>query len=184
MKHLLKLSIFALIAVAFWGLQSYEKKIDISITDEANPHFVDLFIHDFTLTSMDENGKPGYTLRANYFEHYNDSDRSLLDQPIIHILQANNRWVISAKTGEIDDDHKLITLHNDVIMQQQETDDPIVVETSQLEINTDEQIASSDQIVNIFHKKLKLQSKGMILDNSSGSLELLASVKGNYVQAD
>lgn len=184
MKHLLTLSIISLIALAFWGLQDYENKKTENITNEADPHFVDIFMRDFTLTAMDENGNPGYTLQANYFEHYKDSTRSLLDKPVIHLLQANNRWIIRANNGEIDDDHKLIILHDDVTMQQQQTEFPIHVETNHLEIDTENQIARSDQTVNIIHQKLRLQSKGMLLNNTSGELELLASVKGTYANAD
>lgn len=184
MKHLLTISIISLIALAFWGLQSYEDKNIENITDEASPHFVDVFMRDFTLTAMDDNGKPSYTLQASSFEHYKDSTLSLLEKPVIHLLQANHRWEISALNGEIDDDHRVIILHNDVIMKQQHTDFPIYIKTSHLKIDTEKQIARSDQTVNIFHQKIKLQSKGMQLNNTSGELELLASVKGNYVEAD
>lgn len=183
-KHLFTLSIFIFIALAFWGLQSYEQKKTVTVTDEADPHFVDLFMRDFTLTAMDENGKPSYTLQASYFEHFNDSTHSLIEEPVIHLLQANNRWVISAKTGEIDNDHNLIILHNDVVMQQQEIDFPVHVKTSQLEIDTARQIARSSQIVNIIHQEFNLQSEGMVLNNATGELELLASVRGSYAQAD
>lgn len=184
MKHLFTLSIFVLIALAFWGLQNYEDKKAVTATDEADPHFVDLFMRDFSLTNMDKNGNPSYTLQASYFEHYNDNTRSLIEKPVIHLLQTNNRWMISAKTGEIDNEHNIIILHEDVVMQQQETDFPVRVETSQLEIDTVSQIARSHQTVNIIHKDLHLQSEGMILNNASGVLELLANVRGNYAQTN
>lgn len=184
MKHLFTLSIFGLIALAFWGLQGYENEKAVNVTDEADPHFVDLFMRDFTLTSMDEKGNPSYKLQASYFEHYKDNTSSLLEKPIIHFLQNNNRWVISAKTGEIDNDQKQITLHDEVVMQQQETDFPVQVKTNYMEIDTDKQIAISNQKVNISHRQLKLQSEGMILNNTTGELELLASVKARYIQAN
>ena len=141
-------------------------------------------MRDFTLTAMNKNGEPSYTLQASYFEHYNDGSNSLIEKPIIHLLQAKNSWIITAKTGELDNDNNLIILHNDVVMQQQRTDFPVQLETSQLEINTTNQIARSDQQVNIIQRELKLESEGMVLNNSTGELELLTSVKGNYVQAD
>jgi len=183
-KRLLTLSIFVIIALAFWGLQNFEEKKDDAIHDDADPHFVDLFMCDFTLTAMNENGQPGYTLQASYFEHYNDGSNSLIEKPVIHLLQANNSWIITAKTGELDNDNNLIILHDDVVMQQQQTDFPVQVKTSQLEINTTSQIARSDQQVNITQREFKFESRGMILNNSTGELELLASVKGNYVPAD
>jgi LPS export ABC transporter protein LptC len=183
-KRLLTLSIIVFIALAFWGLQNFDEQKDNTASNEVDSHFVDLFMHDFTLTAMNENGNPGYTLQASYFEHYNDGSNSLIEKPVIHLLQDSNSWVITAKSGEIDKDNNLIILHDDVLMQQQQTDTPVQIETSQLKINTTSQIARSDQPVNIVQGKLKLKSKGLILNNSTGVFELLASVKGNYVQAD
>lgn len=184
MKRLLTLFIFAIIALTFWGLQNLDDKKNETLNDETDPHFVDLFMRNFTLTAMDENGKPGYTLQASYFEHYNDGSNSLLEKPVIHLLQDNNNWVISARSGELDKDNNLIILHDDVVMQQQQVEVPVQVETSQLEINTNSQIARSDQQVNIIQGELKLESRGMVLNNTTGEFELLASVKGNYVPAD
>lgn len=184
MKRLLTLSIFVIIALAFWGLQNFDGDKDKAVNDHDNPRFVDLFIRDFTLTAMNENGKPGYTLQASYFEHFNDGSNPQIEKPVLHLLQANSNWIITAKTGEIDNDNHLIILHDDVVMQQQQTEFPVQVETSQLKINTRNQIARSDQAVNIIQRELKLKAKGLILNNSTGELELLASVKGKYAPVD
>lgn len=183
-KRLLTLSIIVIIALAFWGLQNFDAKKGEAVNDDANPHFVDLFMRDFTLTAMNENGNPSYTLQASYFEHYNDGSNSLIEKPVIHLLQIDNNWIITAKTGELDNDNNLIILHDDVVMQQQQTDFPLQLKTSQLEIDTVRQIVKSNEIVNIIHKELNLQSEGMILYNASGKLELLANVKGNYAQTN
>jgi LPS export ABC transporter protein LptC len=152
--------------------------------NEVDSHFVDLFMRNFTLTAMNEDGKPGYTLQASYFEHYNDGSPSRLEKPVIQLLQDKNNWVITARSGQFDKDNNLIILHDDVVMQQQQVDVPVQAETSQLEINTSSQVARTDHQVNITQGKLELESRGMILNNSTGEFELLASVRGNYVQAD
>ena len=184
MKRLLTLSIFGIIVLAFWSLQNIDGNKDQAISDAADSRFVDLFMRDFTLTAMNENGQPEYTLQASYFEHYNDGSNSLIEKPVIHLLQDNNNWLITAKTGELDNDNNLIILHDDVVMQQQQTEFPVRIETSQLKINTASQIARSDQPVHIIQKELNLRAKGLILNNSTGELELLASVKGNYAPVD
>ena len=184
MKHLFTLSTFVIIALAFWGLQSYEEKTQAIVSDTFDPHFVDVFMRDFKLTAMDEDGKPSYTLQASQFEHYNDETLSQIKQPEIRLLQNSHRWLITAKTGEIDDDNQRIILHDDVVLVQQETDSPVRIETSKLEIDTEKQIARSEQLVDIQLNELRLKSKGMVLNNITGELELLASVKGNYVPAN
>jgi LPS export ABC transporter protein LptC len=176
--------IIIVIALIIWGLQSYKEEQEIVASDKTNPHFVDVFMRNFTLTATDEKGAPDYTLQASYFEHFNDETNSLITEPVVHFLQDNNRWIITAKNGELDNDNHLIILHDNVVVLQQDTDAPIQITTSQLEINTEQKIATSNKKVNITHNELKLQSNGMILNNNTGELELLAKVKGHYVQAD
>jgi LPS export ABC transporter protein LptC len=174
----------SLIALAFWGMRSYETEQAITASDKTSPHFVDLYMRDFTMTTMNEKGVPGYTLQARYFEHYNDSENAHLVKPVISLLQADNNWVISAEKGEINDDHSMLTLYENVVMTQQEAEFPIQIETSQLVIDTSGQIAKTDQPVQITQQRFNLQSQGMILDNISGSFELLANVKSTYVQSN
>jgi LPS export ABC transporter protein LptC len=178
------LSAIAFIALAFWGMQSYKKKQDVTASDTVKSHFVDLFMRDFTLTAMNEKGVPGHTLQASYFEHYNDNTNAHLEKPVIHLLQTENNWVISAETGEINDKQNQIILRENVIMTQLETEFPIQITTSQMEIDTSRQIAKTDQPVHIAQKGLKLQSKGMILNNLSGRFELLADITSTYVQSN
>ena len=113
-------------------------------------------------------------------EHYNDSELSILSNPVIELLEQNNRWSIHAQHGEINDSKNLITLTDDVVMLQMGVKLPVELHTEHLEINTRKQIARSHQQVFIRHNQLELKSKGMVLNNRTGKLELLASVEGQY----
>lgn len=165
-------------------MQSYEKKQANVISEKTDPHFIDLFMRDFTMTAMNKEGTPSHTLQADYLEHYSDGKNAHLEKPVIRLLQAKSNWIISAETGEIDDNRSQIKLYDNVVLTQQETEFPIQIETSQLEIDTSRQIAKTDQVVNIAQKGLKLQSKGMVLDNASGRFELLANITSTYVQSN
>ncbi|MGB5584217.1 MAG: LPS export ABC transporter periplasmic protein LptC, partial [Gammaproteobacteria bacterium] len=72
---------------------------------ETAPHFVDAYIKDFTMVSMNETGQPLYTLTADLMEHYNDTGESEISEPIFNINRDDNAWVISARNGVIDDDN-------------------------------------------------------------------------------
>lgn len=180
MKRLLYLSIIA--ALIFLGSQTWENKKAITNLESSDPHYIDIFIRDFTITTMNDNGEPAYILKAKRLEHYNDSDYAVIDEPDIQLIQGDHRWVISANAGEIDDANQRITLRGQVVLLQQDKQLPIRLETEQLEINTRQQIAISTQTVSITQQGFNLQSKGMILNNATGQLELLDSVKGSYVQ--
>lgn len=182
MKRLFSLSIIIIAALLFWGSQTWEKKTAIKNLASIDPHYIDMFINDFRFTALNKKGEPSYTLRARRLEHYNDSDFAVINEPVIEIEQNNQHWLISAKTGEIDDDRQKIILRNDVVLQQQDTQHPIRLETRQMEIDTHKQTAKSSDTVHIFQRDFNLKSKGMILNNATGELELLKHVEGSYEQ--
>lgn len=184
MKHIFTLSLVTVIALAFWGMQAYEKTRDAKVDEEIEPHFIDLYMNAFSLTAMDAEGVPGYTLQASRLEHYNDTSSSFIANPVIHLLKTDKLWVIRAQSGEINEQQNRIVLRNNVVMTQQDIDNPIQLNTSLLEIDTTRQIARTDQTVTIVQQAFKLQSNGMILDNTTGKLELLASVEGSYVPSN
>ena len=182
MKRLVSISIIIIAALIFWGSQTWENKKAISNMASSDPHYIDIFIRDFTITAMDDDGKPSYTLKAKLLEHYNDSNYAIIDKPDIHLIQGDHRWMISANTGEIDDKNERIILRGEVVLLQQDKKQPIRLETERLEIDTRQQIAKSTLAVSIIQQGFNLQSRGMILNNATGQIELLNSVKGNYVQ--
>lgn len=182
MKRLVSLSIVIIAALIFWGSKIWETKQVISTLESSDPHYVDVFIHDFTITAMDESGQPNYILKANRLEHYSDSEYAVIEQPVIQLTQGGHHWMISAKAGEIDDINQLIMLRGAVVLEQQDNQQPVRLETEQLDIDVLQKIASSPLTVTIFQQKFTLKSEGMILNNASGQLELLNSVEGNYVQ--
>ena len=179
MKRLFFLSLIA--ALIFWGSQTWENKKASIELESSDPHYVDVFINDFTITTMNENGQPAYILKAKRLEHYNDSEYAVIDEPLIELTQGEHHWLISANTGEIDDANQHIMLRGEVVLQQQGKQQPIRLETEQLEIDIHQQIAKSTQTVSIIQQAFNLQSEGMILNNASGQLELLNSVRGGYV---
>ena len=181
MKRLFFFSIIA--ALVFWASQSWENKKAITHLQSSDPHYIDVFIQDFTLTAMTAEGKPAYVLKAKRFEHYNDSDYATIMEPIIELKQGEQHWLINAKSGEINDDRQSIILRGSVVLQQQGETQPIRLETEQLEIDNHQQIVKSMQTVSIIQQEFNLQSEGMILNNATGQLELLNRVTGRYVQA-
>ena len=181
MKRLFSLIIIA--ALIFWGSQTWENKKAITHLQSDDPHYIDVFIQDFTLTSMNEDGEPAYTLKARRLEHYNDNNYAIINEPVIQLKQGDHHWEVSANIGEIDDDNQVIILRDNVVLQQLGKPQPIRLKTNQLEIDTHQQIAKSMQTVSIIQQEFNLQSEGMILNNATGQLELLNNVTGRYVQA-
>jgi len=175
-------TLVTLIVIALIGIWSVKQSPDEVAVVEKDPHFVDVYIKDFTLTSMNKNGQPDYILTADLMEHYKDTGESEITQPVFNIDRDDNAWVISARHGTIDDDNIWITLKENVVMLQKNADNPLQLRTSKMRFNTKTQIARSNQPIDIKQGALSLKSNGMIFDNINGKLELLADVNGTYVK--
>ena len=172
----LTLIIIALIGI--WSVMEAPDDVPVVVKD---PHFVDAYARDFTMLSMNKDGQPYYTLTADLMEHFNDTGESEITQPVFNIDKDDSAWVISARRGKIDDDNTWVTLNEDVVMLQNNTDNPLQLKTSKMRFNTKTQIAHSDKRVDITQGALSLKSNGMVFNNKTGNLELLAGVSGIYV---
>ncbi|MDT8452745.1 MAG: LPS export ABC transporter periplasmic protein LptC [Gammaproteobacteria bacterium] len=180
MKRLFSLSLIIIAALIFWGSQTWERSVSIDAMEDSDPHYINVFIRDFTITIMNNEGRPGHTLKARQLEHYNDDDFSIMDEPVLEMLQNEHRWTIVAKRGEIADDNQHIRLRDEVVIEQQDVPEPIRLETAQLDIDLRTQIAISNRPVSITHQDFQVTSQGLILDNISGQLEFLNNVEGSY----
>ena len=175
-------TLITLIIIALIGIWSVLEAPDEAPIVEKDPHFVDLYAKDFTLLSMNEDGQPYYTLTALLMEHFNDTGESEITEPVFNFNKDDNAWVISARHGKIDDDNIWVTLRDEVVMLQKNSDNPLQLKTSKMRFNTKTQIASSDKRVDITQGALSMKSNGMIFNNKNGNLELLAGVNGIYVE--
>ena len=180
MKTQFTLVTFIIIAlIGIWSALEDPEEASVAVKDT---HFVDAYAKDFTMFAMNEHGYPYYTMTARLMEHFNDTGESEITQPVFNFNRDEKEWVISAKRGRIDEDNIWVTLKQDVVMLQQNTDNPLQLKTSKMRFNTKTQIAHSDKQVDITQGELSLKSNGMIFNNISGNLELLAGVNGIYVK--
>jgi LPS export ABC transporter protein LptC len=187
LKSLFTLLTLALIALLIWWFQLVDDRPAQLLTGE-DQHFVDVYMRDLTLTAMNADGKPGYTLRAREFNHYNDRDIATLQQPVLYLEKDKSNWELSSLEGEINDAQNQIVLHNQVVMQQiakTETGEKaaqagVRLRTERLDIDTTRQLATTDLLTQIDYRHLSLSARGVRLDNLNGQLELLAEVRGVY----
>lgn len=175
-------TLITLIIIALIGIWSVLEAPDEAPVVIKNPHFVDAYARDFTMLSLNKDGHPYYRLTAKLMEHFNDSGESEITQPVFNIDKDDSAWMISANNGNIDNDNTWVTLSNDVVMLQKNSDAPLQLKTSKMRFNTKTQIAHSDKRVVITQGALSLKSNGMVFNNKTGDLELLAGVNGIYVK--
>ena len=185
-KSLVTLLILILVALLIWWFQLDAERTAKLLAIDEDERFIDAYMRDFKLTAMNTDGKTDYTLSAREFNHYSNSDIALLEQPVLFFIQDDYHWRLSADRGEINDAHNQIVLQDNVVMQQiplYEADtDSLKLHTERLEIDTGEQLASTELPVQIHYRKLTLESRGMRLNNRNAQLELLSNVSGVYVK--
>lgn len=162
-----------------------------SITDEygdsaqlqqpKNKKFVEAFMNEFEMIAMDDAGAPLYSINGKHLKRYNNSDDTEIQQPIFHLLQDKNQWVISADSATINDKRETVQLNNNVVMQQKNIEPAVTIRTQNLLINTKTQIAQTSATVDITQGKSRLNSTGMVFNNLTSSLELSSKVNGYYL---
>ncbi len=183
MKGPLSLIIFLFLAIiAWWSIT--EKHEEEQLQQAKRKSYVEIFMNEFEITTMNENGSPNYILNGSYLQRYNDSDETEVQKPVFNLLQKNGQWKISADNAIINDKNETIQLNNNVIMQQQNIEPAITIRTQRLLINTKTQIAQTQTQVNITQGQSLLKAKGMIFNNLTSELELLSNVSGYYLPYD
>jgi LPS export ABC transporter protein LptC len=169
------------IAVGLLGLWSaFKSGRDEQMDEEHNPHFVDAFIRDFTMTQMGANGEPAYVLQASYLEHFNDTEESVISNPLLNLSDPKANWKIGAMQGNINRDGSWLELDDNVVMQQTNTPNPIRLETSHMRINTSSLSAVTNRVVKIHSANQQITSRGMEYNSRRGTLEFRSNVRGTY----
>jgi lipopolysaccharide export system protein LptC len=203
MKGIISLGVFIFLAIAAWWTITtyYNNDEQAQQTDEER--FVVAYMNDFEMTAMDANGSPGYTLKGEYMERFNNSNETKIHRPIFQLLQPGKQWEISADSAIVNDKHETIQLSDNVVMRQQSnaanntntestdtenTDSKpkftITIRTPNLLIRMRKQIAETQSMVTVTQGNSKLSSDGMIFNNITNELELSSNVHGSIIPND
>jgi len=184
MKRIVSLSIFLVLAIIVW----WSITTDYSTTDQLqqakNQQYIEVFMDQFEMTAMDENGKPDYILNGMHLQRFNGSDNAEIKQPVLQLLRKNRQWKVSADKAIINDSNETLKLINNVVMQQQNIEPAVTIRTQNLLINASTQITQTRAQVDITQGNSRLKSKGMIFNNITSELELSSNVNGYYLPYD
>lgn len=184
MKRLISLVVFFAVAViAWWSTTGNFGKNNLFQPTPGKP-YVEIFMNDFEMTAMNEDGAPSYTLNGKHLERYNNSNQTRVEQPVFHLLDSDKQWIVSASFALINNKKNTIQLEKNVVMQQQNTKPAVIIRSQHMLIHTKTQIAQTQTQVDITQGKSQLTSTGMIYNNKTSELELSSSVSGFYLPYD
>ena len=154
-----------------------EKKLD--------PNKPEYTIHNLTATRFDTAGNIQERLTASQMWQYPESEERYFMKPVAHIYENGvlQYWV-DAERGQFDRKKQLayfsdqVTLHTPATQKRP----PIRVQTSKMLVQTDKQIASSNQRVNYEYGLSHGTAVGFKYDRKAQQLYLLSQIKATYVK--
>ena len=181
MKGLISFSLFIFIAIIVWWSITQDLSDNRQLQQTINKPYVDIFMNEFELTAMDENGAPSYILYGSHLQRFNNSDDAEIKQPVFHLLQKDAQWKITADSATLNNKNKTIRLNKNVFMQQQNIEPAVSIRTQTLLVHTNTQIAQTQALINFTKGQSQMESNGMIFNNITNELELLSNVNGVFL---
>ncbi len=181
MKRLISLVVFFAVAIIAWWSTTGNFGGNNLFQPAQSKRYVEIFMNDFEMTAMNDEGAPAYTLNGKHLKRYNDSDETRVEHPVFHLLDPGRQWIVRADFALINDKKNTVQLENNVVMQQQDIEPAVIIRTQKMLIHTKTQIAQTQAPVDITQGKSQLTSTGMIYNNITSELELLSSVSGFYL---
>jgi lipopolysaccharide export system protein LptC len=184
MKQVVSLSIFLVLAIIAWWSITTDYTGDDQLQKVKSKQYAEIFMNEFEMTAMNENGQPGYILNGARLQRNAGSDDTEIQQPIFQLLQENNQWKVTADQAIVNDKNETIQLKNNVIMQQQNVEPAVTIHTQYLLIHTKTQIAQTQALVDLTQGNSRLRSNGMVFNNITSELKLSSNVNGYYLPHD
>lgn len=184
MKHIISLSIFLVLSVIAWWSVTTSYNNNDQLPQPTGKEYAEVFMNEFEMMSMNDQGNPDYILKGAYLQRYSDSEDTEVKKPVFRLLQENRQWLVSADKAIINDSEETIRLSDNVVMTQQNVESGVTIHTQHILFNIKTQVAQTDALVDITRGNSRLKSNGMIYNNLTSELELSSSVHGYYLPYD
>lgn len=182
-RSLLILALVAVAAASWWLTRGGDGDRVTAMLPGGGP-LPDYALVDFTLTEMDETGRPGHTLVAENLYHYPDRAESVLDRPRIRFFEEGREaWDVSAEQGVVSDADRSVFLSGDVRVRHHAGATPergFQILTGELNVWPDERRAATGDAVTILHHGGITRSIGMTAELDARQVHLLSEVRSRY----
>jgi lipopolysaccharide export system protein LptC len=150
------------------------------------PQTPDAFMTEITAVQFNKLGKLNNTLTSPKLVHYQQEDTTLLDTPyIIHYVEDEPPWHISAKHGKAVDETTKIILWEKVKFHQPPGPNShnTTLLTSKMTYYPKKSFAETDAPVTIIQPGTIVHSIGLQADLNKVEITLLSQVRGQYDKA-
>lgn len=147
-------------------------------------HDPDAIIDNFTLTRLDEQGVPRYTLTANRMLHYADDDTTALAAPKVIRRGEGPTVTITAERGTLARESNEAFFRDNVLVIREATpgNEELRVRTDFLHLLPDKNIARTDQAVTVTEGRSSLSGVGMEFNDNTRQFAIFSQVRGRFEQ--
>jgi lipopolysaccharide export system protein LptC len=142
----------------------------------------DYVLHDFELVALDDTGKESFTLRAPRMAR-DPGDRTMAMQTPLFLLpdSARHYWQVRARTGWVAADGNELRLRGDVRVDSPPEARKVAMNTEQLNVFPDKNLATSATVVTITQPGSILRGRGLETNLASKHYEFKSQVHTRYV---
>ncbi|ASP38746.1 LPS export ABC transporter periplasmic protein LptC [Bacterioplanes sanyensis] len=179
-KRYLLLLLTLIFGAALLAVDRYTASWEQS-TSERNINEPDYYGDGLISDRFDANGKRVQRLQAHSSVHYPATRHTEFQRPLITALdQQSTTWQIQAASGVLSDGEQQLTLSDNVEVRTVDRRDAIVITTSELHYDIEQQVAHTEQPVRIDHMRIQISAVGMTLDLKRQRMRFHQEVNTQY----
>ncbi len=142
----------------------------------------DYVLHDFELVALDDQGQESFTLRAPSMLRNPDERSMRMATPVFLLPDRHDRyWRVSSRDGWISPDGDELRLVGDVQVTSPPGERKVGMNTEQLNVYPDRDLATSAALVTITQPGSILRGRGLETDLASKRYVLKSQVHTRYV---
>lgn len=166
-----------LAATTFWLERVVSNEIREGLGNKR--HDPDLIVHHASIDRFDNQGKRISRITATQLQHYPDDDTADLIDPVITLTRDARPTVFTSKTAHADNASKVVVMRDSVRGNRAAgADSPMqTLETEELTVLTDDEIARTDKPVFMTQGASKLSGIGAEWNNLSGVFTIHREVR-------
>lgn len=167
-------------AIGYWNIGTDKPASTLSSLDAQRT--VDFYTTNSQTTQFNEQGRLHYSLTADYTEHIQQTDVTLLANPYLLLFRGTEHpWHISSERAEAGAGGEFVDLYDNVRLQyEDEKQRPFLLTTSHLHYIFAKEEAHTQADVQIETEQGITNATGMRAFAETGIVNLLSRVRGRY----
>lgn len=174
--------LITLALTSFWLLQTMQKDSNGAPAAHTR-NKPDYYVEKFNYVKMSETGQPRYDITGDKMLHFPQDDSFEVTQPVATSLDPKKAsMTLRAERAHIEDNNSKVHLIDNVRVERAAfgTREAMQLQTQYLLLLPDEDLAKTNQPVEITLGQSVMTGTGMVINNATQQLQLHHDVRGTY----